>query len=98
MSRNCSIPGDVKCRDNGSCIHYDMICNGINDCMDGSDEFDCGKLYNCVSIKINLKISVIWRLYPPQIATEFFSSQFTSKKCLDQHTKNAPECTLGIYA
>ena len=39
----CHYPGDVKCRDNGSCIHSDMICNGINDCMDGSDEDNCGK-------------------------------------------------------
>ena len=41
--RNCSIPGDVKCRDNGSCMHADMICNGISDCMDGSDEENCSK-------------------------------------------------------
>ena len=41
--RNCTIPGDVKCRDNGSCIHSDMICNGISDCMDGSDEENCSK-------------------------------------------------------
>ena len=41
--RSCSIPGDVKCKDNGTCIHYDRICNGKNDCMDGSDEEDCGK-------------------------------------------------------
>ena len=41
---NCYFPGDVKCRDNGSCIHSDMICNGINDCMDGSDEDNCGKV------------------------------------------------------
>ena len=41
-SRNCSIRGDVKCRDSGICIHYDAICNGINDCMDGSDEENCG--------------------------------------------------------
>ena len=40
----CSYPGDVKCRDNGSCIHADMICNEIIDCMDGSDEGDCGML------------------------------------------------------
>ena len=42
--RNCFFPGDVKCRDNGSCIHSNMICNGINDCLDGSDEADCGKV------------------------------------------------------
>ena len=41
--RNCTIPGDVKCRDSGSCIHSDMICNGISDCMDGSDEENCSK-------------------------------------------------------
>ena len=40
---NCSIPGDVKCRDDGSCIHSDMICNGISDCIDGSDEENCSK-------------------------------------------------------
>ena len=44
-SKSCYYPGDVKCRDNGSCIHYDMICNGINDCIDGSDEENCGKLH-----------------------------------------------------
>ena len=43
--RNCTIPGDVKCRDNGSCIHSDMICNGISDCMDGSDEENCSKKF-----------------------------------------------------
>ena len=41
--RNCTIPGDLKCRDNGSCIHSDRICNEVNDCVDGSDEEDCGK-------------------------------------------------------
>ena len=42
--KNCTIPGDVKCKDNGSCIHSDMICNGISDCMDGSDEENCSKI------------------------------------------------------
>ena len=43
--RNCTIPGDVKCRDNGTCVHSDMICNGISDCMDGSDEENCSKKF-----------------------------------------------------
>ena len=43
--RNCTIPGDVKCRDNGTCIHSDMICNEISDCMDGSDEENCSKKF-----------------------------------------------------
>ena len=42
--KNCTIPGDVKCKDNGSCMHSDMICNGISDCMDGSDEENCSKI------------------------------------------------------
>jgi len=42
VSWNCTIPGDVNCKDNGTCIHADMVCNGINDCLDGSDETNCG--------------------------------------------------------
>ena len=48
VSRNCAIPGDVKCVDNGTCIHSDMICNGISDCMDGSDEANCSKCLTLV--------------------------------------------------
>ena len=44
--RNCTIPGDVKCRDSGICIHSDMICNGMKDCMDGSDEENCSKNFS----------------------------------------------------
>jgi len=38
------VPGDVHCKDNGTCIHADMVCNGISDCMDGSDETNCGMI------------------------------------------------------
>ena len=46
-SLSCYFPGDVKCRENGSCIHSDEICNGVNDCIDGSDEENCGKPCFC---------------------------------------------------
>lgn len=31
--------------DDGECIRKEYMCNNVTDCMDKSDEIDCGKLF-----------------------------------------------------
>lgn len=35
--------GEYKCKFHGYCIKIDQYCDGIDDCLLGDDEIDCGK-------------------------------------------------------
>ena len=41
-SRPCPYDSDFRCND-GTCVRSTDACNTYNDCIDGSDEINCGK-------------------------------------------------------
>uniref|UniRef100_A0A3P9P7K3 Uncharacterized protein n=1 Tax=Poecilia reticulata TaxID=8081 RepID=A0A3P9P7K3_POERE len=47
VPRPCS-PKQFSC-DSGECVHKDRRCDLQRDCIDGSDEKDCGRCYICSS-------------------------------------------------
>ena len=44
MQRRCPYEGYFRCKSNGTCIHTQYVCDGDNNCLDGSDEENCGTL------------------------------------------------------
>ena len=44
MQRKCPYDGYFRCKSSARCLHPDFICNGYDNCPDGSDEENCGML------------------------------------------------------
>lgn len=50
----CPFPNKL-CDSNTTCVSVEMLCNGKNDCLDGSDEGElCGKLVNIIHSMDNI--------------------------------------------
>ena len=52
-------PHEYECLIEFQCVIDSYICDGDNDCVDGSDEFDCGK-YHSLVYKTNTSLSCSW--------------------------------------
>lgn len=46
---------EFRCKD-GRCVGYELQCNKVKDCSDGSDELDCGNYIKHTNIQFTISI------------------------------------------
>ena len=79
----CTSNYHFRCRDNSSCIHNSLVCDGHYQCQDRSDEHP---IYNCTSCPLDEGFG-----HPPRPGTDSWANNFP---CLHRYTK-LPICAIS---